>query len=343
MKRNLLIRACGAAVLVAAVGLIASTALASSSAVPAQTSSPTLQGPAAQPFVGDTLSTSNGTWSGSPTKYTYQWFRCDAAGDRQNCVAITGATAQSYKTTSADANHRLAANVFATNADGTGKANTAGSGVVAPAAPPTNSARPTISGSPVVGATLTVDDGTWVGASTFSYQWQQCDGNGNNCVDISGATGKTYGVRSSDVGRELRASVKAANRFGNRTENTDRTSPVTAVTQTTTTVVTTTVPGNKAPTISFLSLKRVGVKIYARFRVCDDSGTGITIIERDNKARTIAYARRFAVTPASCGTYARSWILIQRFRSPGRLIVTLRAQDASGSLSRLVSKGVTVG
>ncbi len=342
MKRNLLIRACGAAVLVAAVGLIASAALAASSAVPSQTSSPTLGGHVAQPFVGDTLTTSNGTWSGSPTKFAYEWSRCDAVGDRQNCVPIPGATSQSYTTVAADVNHKLVANVLATNADGTGKANTAGSGVVQPAAPPVNKNRPTLSGSPVVGDTLTANDGTWTGATTFSYQWQLCDGNGNNCANVSGATSKTYTVRSTDVGHELLARVKASNRFGSTTADTDRTSPATATTQTTTTVVTTTVPGNEAPMIQFLSLRKVGVKIYARFRVCDDSGTRMTVIERDTKAHTLAYTRRFAVTPVSCGTYARSWLLLNRFRAPGRLVVTLRAQDRAGRVSRLVSKGVTV-
>jgi hypothetical protein len=342
MGRNRLSRACaGAAVAVALAGLTASGAMARSAAVPAQTSNPTLQGHVAQPFVGDTLSTSNGTWSGSPTTFTYQWDRCDAAGDRQNCVPIVGATNQSYTATAADVNHRLHANVSATNADGTGKADTTASGVVAPAAPPVNRTRPTISGSPVVGETLTANNGTWTGASTFSYQWQLCDGSGNNCTNIAGATGKTYGVRSSDVAHELLARVKVANRFGSTTADTDRTSVVTATSSTT--VVTTTVAGNKSPTLSFISLRKVGVKIYARFRVCDDSnGRRVTVVERDNKAHTVAYTRRFAVSPISCGTYARSWILVKRFRTHGHLVVTLRAQDASGASSRLVSKGLTI-
>ena len=341
MGRNRLHRACaGAAVAVVLAGLTASGAFARSSAVPAQTSSPTLQGHAAQPFVGDTLSTSNGTWSGSPTKFTYQWDRCDAVGDRQNCVPIAGATEQSYTATAADVNHRLHANVMATNADGTGKADTVGSGVVAAAAPPVNRTRPTISGTPpVVGATLTANNGTWTGASTFSYQWQLCDSSGNNCANIAGASGKTYGVRSSDVGHELLVRVRAANRFGSTTADSDRTSQVTATSSTT--VVTTTVVGNKAPTISFISLRKVGVKIYARFRVCDDSNGRITVIEHDNKAGRTA-TRRFAVTPLSCGTYARSWILAKVFRTRGHLVVTLRAQDASGAASRLVSKGLAI-
>jgi hypothetical protein len=341
MRRSRMIRACaGAAVAVALAGLTASGALAQSTAVPTQTSSPTLQGHVAQPFVGDTLTTSNGTWTGSPTKFTYQWDRCDAVGDRQNCVPIAGATNQSYTATAADVNHRLHANVMATNADGTGKADTKASGVVAAAAPPVNRTRPDITGTPVVGSTLTVNNGTWTGATTFSYQWQLCDGSGNNCANIAGATGKTYGVRSSDVGHELLARVKAANRFGSTTADTDRTSQVTATSSTT--VVTTTVVGNKAPSISFISLRKVRVRIYARFRICDDSDGRVTVIAREKKTHTVGHTRRFAVTPLSCGTYTRSWSLLKRFRSRGHYVVTLRAQDSEGAASRLVSKGLGI-
>jgi hypothetical protein len=337
MKRNNLLRAAAVLVAVALAGIAATMASARSSAVPAQTSNPTLQGPADHPFVGDKLSTSNGGWSGSPTKFTYQWFRCDPTGDRQNCVAIAGATSQSYTVVTADIDHTLDANIFATNADGTGRADTKGSGVVAARGVPKNTARPTISGKALVGETLTVTNGTWTGASTFSYQWQQCDQNGNNCADIAGANGSTYGVRSTDIGHEILARVKATNRFGSTTADTDRTVPVTQTVQTTTTVVT--VPGNQPPTIAFLSLRRVGQRIYARFHACDDSRGAVRITERDTKARTLAYTRHFTVT---CGTYARNWLLIKRFRTKGRFVVTLRAVDGSGKVSRLVSRGITI-
>src|SRR5665213_3737500 len=131
MKRNTFPRATAVLAALAVAGIVTVTASARSSAVPAQTSSPTLQGQAAQPFVGDKLTVTNGTWSGSPTKYAYQWDRCDPTGDRQNCVPISVATAQSYTATTADIEHTLHANVLATNTDGTGKADTKGSGVVA--------------------------------------------------------------------------------------------------------------------------------------------------------------------------------------------------------------------
>ena len=337
MRCNVLPRLTAVLVALAVAGLVATTASARTTVAPTQTSSPTLQGQAAQPFVADKLTVTNGTWTGSPTKYTYQWERCDPTGDRVNCIAISVATLQSYAVTTADINHTLKADVFASNADGAGKADTKGSGVVAARGVPKNTGRPTISGTPVVGNTLTASNGTWTGASTFSYQWQLCDVNGNNCTDIAGATGKAYGVRSTDIGHEILARVKAANRFGSTTADSDRTVPATVTVQTTTTVVT--VGGNEAPTISFLSLKRVHFKLYARFRTCDDSGGRIKVTERDNKARVIAYARHFAVT---CGTYSRSWTLIKRFRSHGRVVVSLRASDSAGKLSRIVSRGVTI-
>jgi hypothetical protein len=340
MRRTMLPRTAAVLVALAVASLAATTASARSSATPTVTSVPTLQGQAAQPFVGDRLGVSNGVWTGSPTKYTYQWDRCDPTGDRQNCVAIAGATAQSYTVATADVNHTLRANVIATNADGAGTKDTKATGVVAARTSPKSTTRPSISGTPVVGNTLTADTGNWTGASTFSFQWQQCDVNGNNCVDIAGATGKTYGVRSSDTGHELLVLVKASNRFGSTTAGSDRSVPATVTVQTRTTIVT--VNGNRAPTISFLSLKHVGVKLYARFRVCDDSGTRLTVTARDNKAKTLAAMRRFAVTPRSCGTYARSWVLLKRFRSHGRLVVTLRAADRSGRLSRLVSRSVRI-
>ncbi len=43
--------------------------------------------------VGQTLSTSNGTWGGSPATYTYLWQRCDTSG--KNCNS-TGVVSQTY-------------------------------------------------------------------------------------------------------------------------------------------------------------------------------------------------------------------------------------------------------
>ena len=49
--------------------------------------------------VGDTLTAANGSWSNSPTGYSYQWQDCNSSG--ANCSNISGATSSSYKLTSA--------------------------------------------------------------------------------------------------------------------------------------------------------------------------------------------------------------------------------------------------
>ncbi|HEX5224270.1 MAG TPA: hypothetical protein VFW29_03975, partial [Solirubrobacteraceae bacterium] len=46
-------------------------------AVPANTVAPSISGSAQQ---GQTLTTTNGSWSGEPTSYSYSWQRCDSSG-----------------------------------------------------------------------------------------------------------------------------------------------------------------------------------------------------------------------------------------------------------------------
>src|SRR5687768_13136431 len=83
------------------------------------------------------------------------------------------------------------------------------------AAPPGNVTRPTITGTPAEGQTLTATDGTWTNNPTaFQYQWQRCRPDGLGCAAIAGATQKTYVVRSADVGRTLRVRVRAVNADG---------------------------------------------------------------------------------------------------------------------------------
>lgn len=60
---------------------------------------------------GQTLSTSNGTRSGSPTGYSYQWKDCDSSGN--NCINISGATSRSYTLASGDGNRQLWSNLLA--------------------------------------------------------------------------------------------------------------------------------------------------------------------------------------------------------------------------------------
>ena len=317
----------------AVAALLTAAAAARTAAVPHNTAAPTITGTARQ---GQTVTASNGSWDNSPTSFSYQWQRCNANGS--GCGSITDATKQSYTLTSADVDHRVRVVVTATNADGQASAASRTSAIVSSSAAPVNTARPTISGTAVSGEELTAQPGAWTGGvRSFSFHWQRCASDGTACVNVAGATGRTYGVRSADVDHRLRVAVTATNLSGS---SATATSAPTAVVGNGTPPPPPPVAGNKAPTISFLSLKRVGLRIYARFRVCDDRAGRKTIIERDNKARVFSYTRRFGVSVVTCGTFARNWTLISRFRTRGRFVVTLRAVDTSGALSRLVSRAI---
>jgi hypothetical protein len=79
--------------------------------------------------VGQTLSASTGTWSGSPTSYAYQWKRCDTAG--ATCASISGGTAQTFSLTTTDVGHTLRVDVAAFNTGGSALATSTQTGVVA--------------------------------------------------------------------------------------------------------------------------------------------------------------------------------------------------------------------
>jgi sugar lactone lactonase YvrE len=78
-----------------------------------------------------------------------------------------------------------------------------------------NTTPPTISGSPVVGDTLTAGTGTWSNSPVlYAYQWEDCDSTGANCTPITGATVSTYVVTSADDGHTIRVVVTGQNGGG---------------------------------------------------------------------------------------------------------------------------------
>jgi hypothetical protein len=322
---------------VAAVGL--AVVASASAAVPQNTAVPSISGTARE---GSTLTASDGTWLNSPTSFSYQWQRC--ASDGSGCGDITGVTSKTYTLVTGDVGHTVRVVVTATNADGKASATSDASDVVASKNGPMNTVKPAISGSTVVGETLSVSNGTWTPTpSSFQRQWQRCAADGTGCLNIAGATGQTYGVRSADLGHRLRALVSAHTATDQATavSNTSEVVTQTTVTTTQTTTAVVTTPAPKAPTVLILSLRHVGTRIYARFRVCAPAPGTVRITERDQKARALPYTRHLAVTVATCGTFSRHWLLLPRYRSPGRLLVTMRAAS-HGQLSRLASRSIII-
>ncbi len=107
-----------------------------------------------------------------------------------------------------------------------------GEGVAAPAAPPSNTAEPMVSGAAEQGRTLSSSTGSWTGAGiSYAYQWVRCgaDGgkpDGGDCSIVSGATTRNYRLGSGDVGFRMRARVTATNADGSRTATSNPTSTV---------------------------------------------------------------------------------------------------------------------
>src|SRR4051794_14821508 len=92
---------------------------------------------------------------------------------------------------------------------------------------PSNTDRPSISGTARDGSVLTADRGKWSNSpSAYAYQWQRCDANGANCAPIAGANSDHYTLSSADVGHRLRVQVTASNSGGSGTATSEPTAVV---------------------------------------------------------------------------------------------------------------------
>jgi hypothetical protein len=295
-------------------------------APPDNTAAPTISGTAR---VGQELTAQNGTWSNGPTAFRYQWQRCDAAGNA--CQNITGAVEQKYLVTNIDRGRTLRVVVFASNIEGVGQARSAQTAVVAESTASQNTQRPTISGEPVVGKQLSATEGTWTNSPTsYQYRWMRCDANGLECQDIQLAQAKNYLVRAADVGSRIKVRVLAINAAGIGAAVSDPTGvvvPSTPITQ-------------RKPALRLLSVRILGNKVYARFRICDDRASNLRIFATDSKPGMRSQVRRYStvVPPNPCGVYTRSWVPVRKFRTKGRYTVTSQVRDVTGIESTPVKK-----
>ena len=225
------------AVMALAIAVVASlpgVGEAAGKAAPSPTGQPTISGTARQ---GETLMTSNGSWSDPPTHYNYQWFRCDTTGG--NCSEIiANATSLTYVVVASDVGSTLRVQVTAGNDSGSGAVFSTATPIVQAAAPtaptvtkPLNVILPAISGTATVGSTLTASNGVWNGPpASFAYAWSRCDRGGNNCSAISGATAQSYVLQPADAGSTLRVTVTGTNAAGSAPSTSLATAVVPAVT-----------------------------------------------------------------------------------------------------------------
>jgi hypothetical protein len=179
-------------------------------APPANTAPPTISGSAVQ---GQTLTAAPGTWTNSPTSYTYQWQDCTSSG----CTNISGATASSYVLQASDVGKTIAVTVTAGDPGGSTAAASATTATVTgiSGSVATNTALPIVTGPTIQGHTLSASAGAWTNNPTsFSYSWEDCDGAGASCSAIPGATASSYTLAASDVYHTIRVAVTATNGAG---------------------------------------------------------------------------------------------------------------------------------
>lgn len=89
------------------------------------------------------------------------------------CTNIAGATSGTYTASSSDVGTSLTVKVTATNSAGSQTASSLPVWVVAKTAP-ANTVPPLITGSPVVGNSISVSDGSWDQSASYTYQWYLC-------------------------------------------------------------------------------------------------------------------------------------------------------------------------
>lgn len=192
--------------------------------------------------VGQRVTGSQGTWSGAAA-YSYQWFRCTTLSLSETsvttstppggCVAISGATAISYVTTTADVSKYLRLQVRARKTVGSDTnarwVYTASTALVSRPPAVSTSAPPKIAGSTAtVGKRLTASKGTWSYATgaTYEYQWLRCTKRGtttatarpSDCAVITSATALTYTPVTADRAKYLRFMVTVTTPQGRTTK-----------------------------------------------------------------------------------------------------------------------------
>ena len=160
--------------------------------------------------VNKTLTTSVGSWDGG-APFSYQWQRCSSTGT--SCANIPGATASTYKLTTADGGHVVRSTVRATNVNGVSPpAGSTGTKMVVDV--PAATKAPHISGRARVGKKLSGSHGAWTYSPAFAYQWLRCNAHGASCKSISHATHAKYKLTKRDAKHRLRLRVTATNAAG---------------------------------------------------------------------------------------------------------------------------------
>ncbi|MET0029467.1 MAG: FG-GAP-like repeat-containing protein [Candidatus Thiodiazotropha sp.] len=261
------------------------------------------------PVVGNTLSSTTGTWTdadGDALGYAYQW--------RADGVAIGGATASSYTLTVGDAHASISVTVTAT--DGQGGSVSATSGAVAMTnSDPLNTVLPLITGTPSVGGTLNASSGTWSDADgdalSYAYQWL------SNGVVIAAANAASFTPGPAQAHTDISVRVTASDAHGGSVA---ATSGATALANT--------APVNTVPP-SVSGVATVGNTVTA------NTGTWADV---DADALSFSYQWRANTTPIPGATW--SSFTLTAAQAGLTISVTVTANDGNGGSTSATSLSI---
>ena len=172
-------------------------------AAPIAITNPAMSG---TPTPGSTLTCTPGTWSGDPTSFEYRFVH---SANGVDYLPIPGADqTTTWQVEAAYLGERVACEEIAFKDPYTPASARSNSKAVAGGVP-ANTALPSISGSPIVGQTLSCANGTWSNMPlSFTRRWRR------NGALIPGETGAQHVVSSSDRATRLTCEVTASNDVG---------------------------------------------------------------------------------------------------------------------------------
>ena len=196
---------------------------------------------------------------------------------------------------------------------------------------PSNTAPPTITGQAEQGLALSASAGSWSGTQpfTYTYQWQRCDMNGANCVNVGSATpNSSYTLGPADVQSTIIVAVTASNSAGSATASSGPTS-----------VVVTSPPGNiSPPTISAPAQPQQGQTLTANTAQSNWSGTQpINFVYQWERCDTSG-ANCVNVGPA---TPSASYTLVSADVG-STMIVAVTASNSAGSETAMAAQPTAV-
>src|SRR5581483_5214021 len=231
-------------------------------------------------------------------------------------------------------------------------------GTSAASGPPSNTIRPSITGTPVAGKVLNAHNGAWSGTTpiAFQYQWTRCSSTGTGCTAIPEASqSQQYVLTTDDVGHRLRVVVTATNSAGTSSRN----SPLSAVIKAapTNAPVATTRPGITGSAVEGNTLTASNgswngatpINYTYQWQRCDTSGAGCrNITDATNQTYTpssldVGNTVRVLVTATnSVGAYASISHQSSTIRSASSVQVSLNASATVVTYGRSVTLSGTV-